>query len=994
MALARAPLLAELTDDWALEAQDRAREDVVRALEALADAAEAAGDLPGAVAYTRRAVRADRLRESAHRALMRRLAAMGEVAQAAEAYRRCRAILAHEFGVAPAPETRALAASLRGDAPPEAPATEAPPARRAPAEPDQPPRAALGRARELGVLEAAWTSAASGRGGVALVQGPAGIGKTCLAAWMLARVAHEGGLAVEGAALDVGAGPPLAAWSEAVRGLVRAVAAPPATYAWPGDLARLCPAVERVWDRAAAPAAAPDEERARLGESVVEAIGWAARERPVLVVLEDVHAADAASLGFLAYVGRRLRDLPALLLVTARGGAPGLDAAVDALQARDSLLAEVAVGPLADDAVAGLARRAAPGLADDDVARVVALAGGNPLVAREAARAVAVGNDASSGLEASLRRRLAGLDDSARLLVDLAAVAGRPLTPGEAAELVGAEALGPALDGGVAAGLLEVRADRRIAFAHDLLRDAAEAAMTPGRRVWAHGRLAEALGRRPGRQPAEIARHLRAAGHDGPALAQLAAAAASARGLGALDEAASFLEQAAEVAPDDGSAAEVLLDLAEVHAWRGDDRGFRAAFDRAVGHLTAADDDHGLAMAWLRRGRWLLTIVCDPYESGIAFARAGDALARLGEPDAEAETLLAVGRGWAAAASGVPEDAEVVQAALRAAPDPDAEPALAAELQYVRAMLPMAAGHFADVEAPMLEAERQARLAGVTSLAQLARICRALAAFYVGDFDGSLAIATAVPRDEPVAAGVEMQWHATRAYVLSRLGRHAEAQAAAATEAAAAARLDQPIREAHAAQDAGAVALAAGDGAAARTQLAHALDLGGGSIRRPLARLQLAEAYLLEGDLDGAAAELGRVPFEPVRPVDLPGTLVPRMSRLQGLIAEARGDRELALRRLGEAEAAWRHRLSDDPGDRDAFGAGIADLGRVPVGGLVEPALELGRVLAERARVLAAAGRPEEASAAAREALELADAVRFDGYRAAAAALAATPEVS
>ncbi len=125
------------------------------------------------------------------------------------------------------------------------------------------------------------------------------------------------------------------------------------------------------------------------------------------------------------------------------------------------------------------------------------------------------------------------------------------------------------------------------------------------------------------------------------------------------------------------------------------------------------------------------------------------------------------------------------------------------------------------------------------------------------------------------------------------------------------------------------------------------------------------------------------MPFEPVRPVDLPGTLVPRMSRLQGLIAEARGDRELALRRLGEAEAAWRHRLSDDPGDRDAFGAGIADLGRVPVGGLVEPALELGRVLAERARVLAAAGRPEEAAAAAREALELADAVRFDGYRAA-----------
>ena len=133
---------------------------------------------------------------------------------------------------------------------------------------------------------------------------------------------------------------------------------------------------------------------------------------------------------------------------------------------------------------------------------------------------------------------------------------------------------------------------------------------------------------------------------------------------------------------------------------------------------------------------------------------------------------------------------------------------------------------------------------------------------------------------------------------------------------------------------------------------------GGGSIRRPLARLQLAEAHLLQGDLDAAAAELGRVPFEPVRPVDLPDTLVPRMSRLQGLVAEARGDPALALRRLARQRPSWRRRLATEGGDRDAFGAAIADLGRVPVGGLVEPALELGRVLAERARVLAAPGVP------------------------------------
>ena len=81
-------------------------------------------------------------------------------------------------------------------------------------------------------------------------------------------------------------------------------------------------------------------------------------------------------------------------------------------------------------------------------------------------------------------------------------------------------------------------------------------------------------------------------------------------------------------------------------------------------------------------------------------------------------------------------------------------------------------------------------------------------------------------------------------------------------------------------------------------------------------------------------------------------------------MAEARGDPTLALRRLAEAEAVWRRRLGGPVVD-DAFRATIADLGRVPVGGMVEPAVELGRVLAERARVLAASGERDAAADAA-----------------------------
>jgi hypothetical protein len=86
--------------------------------------------------------------------------------------------------------------------------------------------------------------------------------------------------------------------------------------------------------------------------------------------------------------------------------------------------------------------------------------------------------------------------------------------------------------------------------------------------------------------------------------------------------------------------------------------------------------------------------------------------------------------------------------------------------------------------------------------------------------------------------------------------------------------------------------------------------------------------------------------MEPVGPSDFPDTLVPRLTRVQGLIAAGRGDRALAARRLGEAAEGWRRRL-DRSTDGDRFAASLSDLGRPPVAGLVEPDRELERVLAE-----------------------------------------------
>ena len=81
-------------------------------------------------------------------------------------------------------------------------------------------------------------------------------------------------------------------------------------------------------------------------------------------------------------------------------------------------------------------------------------------------------------------------------------------------------------------------------------------------------------------------------------------------------------------------------------------------------------------------------------------------------------------------------------------------------------------------------------------------------------------------------------------------------------------------------------------------------------------------------------------------PSDFPDTLVPRLVRVQGLIAAARGDDALAARRLEEAAAGWRRRLGRDA-DGDRYTAVLADLGRPPVAGLVEPERELERVLGD-----------------------------------------------
>jgi len=936
------PLLIDLTDDWVLEARDEYRmlaAELARRIAARADADDRPAE---AIAWTRRALARDRLDEATHRLLITRLAAAGEGAQALVAYERCRAILRAEFGTAPSDETRALARSVRA----ESTLAPEPRPRHAAAVPPTPAGALVGRAVPLSVLETAWARARAGSGAVAIVSGAAGIGKSRLVDELASQAAPEA-LVVRGVAAGVEGSPPLAPWTEALDTIATALAPPPPPATWPAELARLSVRIQQAWECLPAPAAAtPELERIRLFDAVLECVRWAAAARPVLLILEDVHLVDATSAALAAHVGRRLADTAALLVLTRRP--EGSTAVLDALARMNAAPAQIVLSPLDPAHGHELAAAIAPDLSAGARDEVVMRGDGNPLFIVQAARARQAGTEVSEDLRGWLRPTLARLPGSARLLVDICAAAGRSLDLGEVASCVGPEHTDEAVDVACAAGFLQDQPGRRLGFTHSLVRDACYAELGSGRRLWTHQRLVEILEERPRQEPAELARHLLLTGQDQRAREYLAHAATQARAIGALNEAAGFLREAAVLAEGTPAlAAELWLELAAIEAGRADRGAVDDAFGRAVALLEEIGDRRALASAWGQHGLLLWTTLCYPREAAAAYQRC---LELLGESTnaPEIRVLALAGQAKAEALIGNPARAAQLADAVAARIEPSDDPALAAEMAGARLFIGIRGDGGIPPTALADEAIGLANAAGRTELAYVTAITTASALAAQGDIEGALGYTDRALASGQAGASLTSQAYAARAFALLRLGRPELANRAvdAFMEIARGAQDPNLLAVAH--FDAGTIALIEDRPAAAVDHLKQALAQPGGRFSRPLGQLYLAEAHLRVGKVDAAAAALARVPFEPVGPADLPATLVPRLARIQGLLAASRGDYALADRRLAEAEAGW-GRIQGDLDLGDAYVAVIVDLGRPPVAGLVEVCAEVARVRAERA---------------------------------------------
>ena len=337
----------------------------------------------------------------------------------------------------------------------------------------------------------------------------------------------------------------------------------------------------------------------RVFENALGLLSDRAATAPVLLLLEDLHWADASSLDLVVFLAHNLADRPVLLLATYRADEPASAERVrrlaDAVRRSGSALV-LELGPLErDELTALLAGHVDASLPAAVADTIVARSEGNPFFAEEL---LAVADDGGTELPAGLRglllQRVAGLDEQTQGVLRLAAAAGRdvgyPLLQAgvELSERDLRGSLRQSVEHGVLVAQPETESFR---FRHALLAEAIYATILPGEREELHARLAEELTRSGATGAAELAPHWAAAGRTTEALVASVEAARQAEAVFGPAEAHAHVERALtlwETVPN--STELVRVDLAELCSWAAELASQTGAAPRAVELVQRAID--------------------------------------------------------------------------------------------------------------------------------------------------------------------------------------------------------------------------------------------------------------------------------------------------------------------------------------------------------------------------------------------------------------------
>jgi DNA-binding SARP family transcriptional activator len=585
--LYRGDFLEDCYDDWALYERERRREQYLSALLRLLAWDQAAGAHDAALQSALRLVQADPLREDGHRALMRLYYLLGRPSDALRAYESCRVVLEQELGVEPDPETLSLYEEIlalqqrrAGEKLQAVDSTAAGPPilREVPL---------VGRQGARAEVMEAVEAALAGAGGLLLLSGEAGMGKSRLLREVASGASWRGAQVSWGRGREDAAALPFGALREALAAALSPLRARQLADLLPANslhiLSMLLPQIAELLPDVPLLAAHSGEYQIdNFHTAITNTLLALGQLGPQVLVLEDLQWFDPATLEALPSLAPALRDARVLLLLSARpdelAARPPVWQTLLRLD-RTGLLRRLELGGLSVVEVADLVRRAlrmrraAPRFS----ARLAEASGGNPFFVLETLRALyeqgTLKRDASGGwhtpwdgagsdyrelplpqgLRQAIDGRLRELGEAARGALAAAAVLGQNFSPSVWASMT-ADTAGPwssAVDQLLHRQFL-VEDSAGYRFEHETLRELVYSDLDSSTRQSLHLRAAEALEHEHYARVEALAQHLYLAGAWGKAIPYLIQAGDRARAVCAYRDALRNYEQAQEAAAQAG----------------------------------------------------------------------------------------------------------------------------------------------------------------------------------------------------------------------------------------------------------------------------------------------------------------------------------------------------------------------------------------------------------------------------------------------------------
>ena len=600
------------------------------------------------------------LRERLRHQQMRALYRSGRQAEALEAYRRARTLLVDELGIEPGPELQRLErAILVQDA-----SLDAEPQGGQPR--SHPGSGFVGRELELKRLDAALDDVLGGQGRLVLLAGEPGIGKSRLSEELLGRARASGAQVLVGRCWEAGGAPAYWPWVQALGACFRATD-PQELRAQLGpgaaDLAQLFPELRGLFPDLQQ-SAAPDSEgaRFRLFEAAAAFLWSVADVQPLVLMLDDLHAADEPSLLLLRFVARELGHHRLLAICAFRDVDPTLGESLSATLAelvREPQTAHISLAGLSERDVAqyiALSTGAEP--APQLAAAIHAQTEGNPLFVSEVVRLLdgerRIGDaDASLSIPPGVRivigQRIERLSEPCRSVLAAASVMGREfeLEPLMGISKLPRDGLLDVLDEALAERIIgdAPGSPGRLRFGHALIRDTLYDELPSALRMRLHQLAGEALEsiHVADLEPhlAELAQHFYAAAPAGPrekAIVYARRAGDRAAAQLAYEEAVRHYKLALRLVTETTARCELLLALGDAHARAGDRPASKQAYNRAAELAADGDLREHFARAALGYGGRIIWDVSRDDDNLLRLLE--QALTRIGDDDSPMRVML------------------------------------------------------------------------------------------------------------------------------------------------------------------------------------------------------------------------------------------------------------------------------------------------------------------------------------------------------------------